>query len=126
MTTPTTLEERFDEFAKQECISWTRKAGEDEARKYLNEIWAYAYRNILKFVESEIALDRAERDRELREALHALGLMWNQYCGKRGHLCMSAGESASEVLEQHCLLASEYSEADWDKLDALLQESKVT
>jgi len=71
-----------------------------------------------------VALDRATRDRDLREALYALGLMWNQYCGTRGHLCMSAGESASEVLEQHGLLASEYSEADWDKLDALLAESK--
>ena len=37
---------------------------------------------------------------------------------------MSAGETASEELEKHGLLFDEYSEADWDKLDALINPDR--
>lgn len=61
-------------------------------------------------------------DKQLNRALYALGLMWNQYCGERGHLFMSAGEEASGVLMEHGLLQDEWSEADWEKLEKLIAE----
>jgi hypothetical protein len=54
-----------------------------------------------------------------KEILAALAGMWNQYCGKEGHLCMCAGERASAVLMQSGLLKDEYSEVPWDEIDKL-------
>lgn len=65
-------------------------------------------------------------EKELAEALYALGYMWNQYCGKNGHLFMSAGEAASEMLIRHDLLKDEWSECDYDKLDELLKFSNTS
>jgi len=56
---------------------------------------------------------------EDKETLRALALMWNQYCGKSGHLFMTAGEHASEVLMKAGLLKDEYSEIDYEKIDSL-------
>lgn len=66
------------------------------------------------------------KSQELNHALYALGLMWNQYCGEKGHLFMSAGEHASDVLEHHGLLHDDDEEADWDKLDSLLEAALET
>lgn len=60
---------------------------------------------------------------DLKKSLSALGRMWNQYCGKNGHLFMNAGESASEVLMKHGILKDEYSEIDFELLDKLEIES---
>lgn len=57
---------------------------------------------------------------QLKEALYALGCMWNQYCGTRGHLFMNAGERASEVLMNAGLLKDEWSEIDYEVLEKLL------
>lgn len=44
-------------------------------------------------------------DKELFDALEALCMMWEQYCGgKWGHECMAAGENTEEVLDKHNLL----------------------
>ena len=55
-----------------------------------------------------------------KEILYALALMWNQYCGKHGHLFMSAGEHAAEVLMKVGLLKDEFSEIDYEKLETFL------
>ena len=59
--------------------------------------------------------------KQLFEALEALAMMWNQYCdGESGHLCMSAGEQAEEVLSKYNLLINTHAyggDIDWDKLD---------
>ena len=42
---------------------------------------------------------------ELYDALEALCMMWEQYCGGEwGHMCMSAGEHTEEVLDKYGLL----------------------
>lgn len=42
---------------------------------------------------------------ELFNALEALCMMWDQYCdGEWGHMCMTAGENAEEVLDSYGLL----------------------
>ena len=44
-------------------------------------------------------------NKDLFQALEALCMMWEQYCGgKWGHECMSAGEEAEEVLDKWGLL----------------------
>lgn len=62
---------------------------------------------------------------EEKEMLNALGWMWNQYCGKNGHLCMSAGESAAEVLMKYGLLRDEWSRIPPNKLDRLDKDYSV-
>ena len=57
-----------------------------------------------------------------KKTLAALAMMWNQYCGKKGHLCMTAGEVASAVLMKAGLLKDEYSEVDWDKIENNVQK----
>ena len=52
--------------------------------------------------------------------LFALCLMWNQYCGKKGHLFMSAGEETAEILIKEGLLKDEWSEIDPEVYDKLL------
>jgi hypothetical protein len=42
--------------------------------------------------------------RMLEETLDALGMMYTQYCSRDGHLFMSAGEYASNVLEHWGML----------------------
>lgn len=44
--------------------------------------------------------------KELFEALEALCMMWEQYCGEweYSHMCMSAGENCEEVLDKYNLL----------------------
>ena len=42
---------------------------------------------------------------KLYDALEALCMMWEQYCGDEcGHYCMSAGERTDEVLDRYNLL----------------------
>jgi hypothetical protein len=63
--------------------------------------------------------------KELYAALEALCDMWNQYCGAEvGHMFMSAGENAADVLDQYSLLKNDNGtggEVDWDKLKELEQ-----
>lgn len=61
----------------------------------------------------------AEREKNNR-VLYALALMWNQYCGERGHLFMMAGEAALEELQRAGLLGDNHEEIDYKKIDALL------
>lgn len=62
-------------------------------------------------------------DKELFSALEALCSMWAQYCPQPyGHMCMSAGEEAEEVLDKHGLLVKDGGyggEVDWNKLEEL-------
>lgn len=44
---------------------------------------------------------------KLRIALEALGMMYAQYCGQEGHSFMSAGETASDVLERFGMLSAD-------------------
>lgn len=61
--------------------------------------------------------------KELFEALEALCDMWSQYCnGKWGHMFMSAGENAADVLDKHNLLKNDNGcggEVDYDRLEEL-------
>ena len=63
---------------------------------------------------------------KLFEALDALCMMWEQYCGDEwGHMCMSAGENAEHVLTQYNLLIYKEGyqrEVNWDKLEELKRE----
>ena len=49
------------------------------------------------------AIQKANRD----ELVYALALMYEQYCAKDGHLFMSAGEMACELLEREGVLKGE-------------------
>jgi len=53
------------------------------------------------------------------EALYALALMWNQYCGAHGHDHMAAGEHAARVLYKAGLLLDERSIVFRDSMDEL-------
>ena len=65
-------------------------------------------------------------NKKLIEALEALCLMWEQYCGDQwGHMCMSAGENAEDVLSQYGLLIFKEGyerEVNWDRLEQLKKE----
>lgn len=79
-------------------------------------------------VRKDIASTQEERDRDTKEALYALGLMWNQYCGKEGHLFMTAGEQAEIVLQKYGLLDTDAAGCgviDYDRLDDLLSDTKT-
>lgn len=83
-------------------------------------------KTIEQFLERELAAakDRiAELEKEVVNVLDALCDMWNQYCGdKYGHMCMSAGENAANVLDKYKLLKNDNGyggEVDWDKLTEL-------
>lgn len=58
---------------------------------------------------------------ELYSALHALCSMFSQYCGGEwGHMFMSAGERATEVLEEYELIKNPSAvggEIDWERLE---------
>jgi len=60
-------------------------------------------------------------EKELFEVLESLCDMWDQYCPQPyGHMCMSAGEGAEEVLFKYGLLKNDTGyggEVDWDKLE---------
>lgn len=60
---------------------------------------------------------------ELYDALSALCDMWDQYCsGECGHMFMSAGENAEEILNKYDLLKNSHAcggDIDYDKLEEL-------
>lgn len=62
-------------------------------------------------------------NKELFESLEALCDMWSQYCdGPNGHMFMSAGENAADVLDKYSLLKNDNGtggEVDYDKLEEL-------
>jgi len=64
-----------------------------------------------------------EMTKELFEVLDALCDMYNQYCSPPGgHMFMSAGENAEEVLSKYGLLKNENAqsaEVDFDQLEKL-------
>lgn len=65
---------------------------------------------------------------ELFESLEALCKMWNQYCPlPNGHVFMSAGENAEDVLCKYRLLKNDNGmggEVDWEQLDKLEKSIK--
>jgi len=66
--------------------------------------------------------------KELYEALEALCMMWEQYCGGDwGHEFMSAGEHCADVLDKYDLLKNDKGtggEVDWDKFKELETQIK--
>ena len=44
---------------------------------------------------------------EIAEILHALGLMYSQYCSEHGHRFMTAGEVSCLVLERYGMLSGD-------------------
>lgn len=63
---------------------------------------------------------------ELYEALDVMCDMWSQYCGdKWGHMCMSAGENAADILDRYNLLKNDNGyggEVDYDRLAELKEQ----
>ncbi len=62
------------------------------------------YRALFDFFLSKMELQKKELEEERDEALEALGLMYEQYCSKEGHLFMCAGENAVMVLEKYRMI----------------------
>ena len=79
---------------------------------------------------AESAREEGREDKQsLIVALHALSLMYNQYCSEHGHEFMSAGEAASDVLEHHGLLSADATgrgEVPYDVYKDMLEESRIT
>lgn len=67
-------------------------------------------------------------NKELFEALDALCDMWSQYCdGPSGHMFMSAGENAADVLDKYGLLMNDNGtggEVNYDKLEELRKSTQ--
>lgn len=102
-------------------------SGRAQSRYHRNYIATHIVEELVQGIaKEEYERGRKTKSEDLNHALYALGLMWNQYCGEKGHLFMSAGEHASDVLEHHGLLRGDDEEADWDKLDALLEAALET
>ena len=68
------------------------------------------------------------KNKELFEALEALCGMWEQYCdGEWGHMFMSAGEQAADVLDKYQLLKDDNGtggKVDEDRLEELRKSVK--
>lgn len=83
---------------------------------YAEEILDFIRTEKEKSYQEGAAAERAKNNR----VLYALALMWNQYCGVKGHLYMMAGEAALEELQRAGLLGDNHEEIDYKKIDALL------
>ena len=87
---------------------WVQKLQENWPLAGSTQITAGDWYRLEFFISETIAQEIQKHDEEKKKLLYALGLMWNQYCGKEGHKFMSAGEAASELLEKHGLLVDEW------------------
>lgn len=96
MTKPNTLDEQISEIVEGVWASgvYDQADGEQECITYINPIDTEEAKQQLKALFTEHS---KERETELLDALY---WMYVQYCnGKNGHMFMSAGETASELLE---------------------------
>lgn len=85
------VEKTLDESIKDLVFSAQLMSSYDQMQKVL-----------VKGLEALIASEKQVYKDALDEALDALGSMYEQYCGDEyGHMFMSAGEGASDVLEKY-------------------------
>lgn len=117
--TNTELEKRFQRY-RHESI----QPSEPEPYIHVGLHHACQFSDLISDIRTEkeksyqegVVAERAKNNR----VLYALALMWNQYCGVKGHLYMMAGEAALEELQRAGLLGDNHEEIDYKKIDALL------
>lgn len=75
-------------------------------------------------------MSETKMSQEMYEVLEALCGMWTQYCGgSHGHVFMSAGERAMDVLEKYGLLKNTTiceGEVDYEKLEEYRSKNNLS